>query len=68
MSPKTERKKHLHSVIIEILKYKMCVCLCVCVYLLCGHEEGLDDAVHETGVPQVDQTCLACLGLPSLPQ
>lgn len=46
----------------------MCVCLCVCVYLLCGHEEGLDDAVHETGVPQVDQTCLACLGLPSLPQ
>lgn len=66
MSPKTERKKHLHSVIIEILKYKICVCLCV--YLLCGHEEGLDDAVHETGVPQVDQTCLACLGLPSLPQ
>lgn len=36
--------------------------------LLSGHEEGLDDAVHVAGVPQVDQASFACLRLPSLPQ
>lgn len=35
---------------------------------LCGHEEGLDDAVHVAGVPKVDQAGLARLRLPSLPQ
>lgn len=35
---------------------------------LCGHEEGLEDAVHVAGVPQVDQASLAGLRLPSLPQ
>lgn len=37
-------------------------------YSLCGHEEGLDDAVHVAGVPKVDQAGLARLRLPSLPQ
>ena len=45
------------------------VCVCVCIHnLLCGHEEGLDDAVHEAGVPQVDQASLTGLRLPNLPQ
>ena len=35
---------------------------------LSGHEEGLDDAVHVAGVPQVDQTGLPSFRLPSLPQ
>lgn len=47
----------------------MCVCVRVCVKdSLCGHKKGLDDAVHVTGVPQVDQARFACLRFPGLPQ
>lgn len=35
---------------------------------LCGHEEGLNDAVHVARVPQVDQASLAGLRLHNLPQ
>ena len=44
------------------------VLMCVFCNSLRGHEERLDDAVHEAGVPQVDQAGLAGLRLPDLPQ
>lgn len=56
----------------SVYKCKNATSVLMCVFAiynsLCGHEEGLDDAVHEAGVPQVDQAGLAGLRLPNLPQ
>lgn len=71
MSPETEDKQKLTTLRLPVSTCMPAtsLCVCGCIYnSLCGHEEGLDDAVHEAGVPQVDQASLAGLRLPNLPQ
>lgn len=78
MPPETEKNKtkrlttlrlSIFMPYVSIYKYKNATSLFVCKHnLLCGHEEGLDDAVHEAGIPQVDQASLTSLRLPNLPQ